>query len=154
MDKLFYIMKGGLGHYMNGVPLPALLTKSRSWQIAILVTGDKEFTVILRRRKRRMCDNRMRNKRRRILRWICLAACLIENRKICKINIWKLWKICILKEIKLWRLFYKWRRSLFPFHPFYPKPCNVKNFHDSILWREENPPGSRNLLHTPTCTNL
>ena len=26
MYKLFYIMKGGLGHYMNGVPLPALLT--------------------------------------------------------------------------------------------------------------------------------
>ncbi len=30
MYKLFYIMKGVLGHYMNGVPLPALLTKSRS----------------------------------------------------------------------------------------------------------------------------
>ena len=25
----FYIMRG-IGHYMNGVPLPALLTKSRS----------------------------------------------------------------------------------------------------------------------------
>ena len=30
IDKLFDIMKGGLGHYMNGVLLPALLTKSRS----------------------------------------------------------------------------------------------------------------------------
>ena len=26
MYKLFYIMKVVLGHYMNGVPLPALLT--------------------------------------------------------------------------------------------------------------------------------
>ena len=26
MYKLFYIMKGVLGHYMNGVPLPTLLT--------------------------------------------------------------------------------------------------------------------------------
>ena len=26
MYKLFYIMEGVLGHYMNGVPLPALLT--------------------------------------------------------------------------------------------------------------------------------
>ena len=26
MYKLFYIMKGVLGHYMNGVPPPALLT--------------------------------------------------------------------------------------------------------------------------------
>ena len=152
MDKLFYIMKGGLGHYMNGVPLLALLTKSRSWQIAILVTRDSPSS----------CADE---------NGVCaIAACGtsvegscdeygllpldIKIEKICKINIWKLWKICNLIEIKLWRLFYKWRRSLFPFHLFYPKPCKVQNFHDSILWREENPPGSRKLLHTPTCTYL